>query len=92
MTDEKFLRFWPRTRQRGFWRFAWWRVALIGGLCAIVIGRTFATSESTAFLRGFAAGLVFFALLGMSFIPVVWRAREARYRRLSGDQARSAFD
>lgn len=92
MTDEKFLRSWPLVRQRGFWRFVLWRAALIAGICAIIVGRLFMTSEDGLVDRGFDAGLVFFAFLGIGFIPVVWRAREARYRRLSGERARTAFE
>jgi hypothetical protein len=92
VTDEKFLRSWPQVRQHGFWRFVLWRAALIAGICAIVVGRLFITSEGGAADRGFVAGLVFFAFIGISFIPVVWRAREARYRRLSGERARTAFE
>ena len=90
MTDEKLLRSWPQTRRRGFWRFALGRAALIAGLCAIVVVRLILVSGEAS--KGFAAGLVFFALIGMTFIPVVWRAREARYRRLSGERARTAFE
>lgn len=92
MTDEKFLRSWPQTRQRGFWRFLLWRAALIAGICAIVLGRLFMTSRGAGFPGGLAAGLVFFAFVGMTFIPVVWRAREGRYRRLSSERARTAFE
>jgi hypothetical protein len=92
VTDEKFLRSWPQTRRRGFWRFVLWRAALLAGICAIVVGRLFMAGPDARFPGGLAAGLVFFAIVGMSFIPVVWRAREARYRRLSGERARAAFE
>jgi membrane protein YdbS with pleckstrin-like domain len=92
VTDEKFLRSWPQTRRHGFWRFFLWRAAVIASICAIVVGRFFMISRDAGFPSGLAAGLVFFAIVGMTFIPVVWRAREARYRRLSGERARTAFE
>ena len=92
MTDEKLLRVWRRRRERGFWHFALLRGGLPAIACALAVSAILAMDAGPGGHLGFIVGIILFTVLAMISIPFKWRDYEARYRRLTEDSARSAFE
>lgn len=89
MSDERFVQFWRRTHERGFWlyfliRLAFWLLVVL----VFFPGLLFLPVMDP----GFGLGLAFFTAAAISFIPFTWRRHQARYRRLLAREQRTVFD
>lgn len=92
MTDEKLLRVWERRRKRGFWHFALLRGAVPGITCAVTVYSSLTMDAGWRWRLGIIVVMVLYAVFKMTSISFKWRDYEARYRRLTENAARSAFE
>lgn len=81
MTDEKLLKTWEATRQRGFRHF----VLVEGGTWGACVAVAYLTwtwlGDHTLDPLHAAGMLLFFIMVGWVFSPIVWWKREDRYKR-----------
>lgn len=88
--DEAFLKEWAKTRQRGFWRFAFGRTLAMIAICMGIIA--FEMMRSSGIGGGLFLAALIIAVITLVRMPFKWRAAEARYRQLTAKTAARVFE